>query len=358
MFPRLGRLPRRVVLTCVYVYCLLLIYRISDSKEHERKRLDNVKRSLKERAQLIQAECIAHPPPLTKTQRNAQNAATVDARLSTHYTNVHLKEALKDIIYLPKNNFSWCILPKVASTSWSKSLLELSGFTENDLLHSDKPLQVILRDTYKSVKIDNMNKTLGNSIKFLFVRHPFQRLVSAYRNKLEDSYMEADGQYFYNNYGRNIVAKYRVQEKKANEKKASSQNALEDFEPDPNEVEFHKEPTFVEYIDYLINTDVDLYDEHWKPIWLQCHVCDFGYDYVIKYENFEEEIGIFINTLKEKGQLPSTFALQWENKGGTSLNVTRQYLRQISDRKLWRLYEKYRHDFGYFGYTMEDYLNL
>ncbi|XP_064092574.1 carbohydrate sulfotransferase 11-like isoform X1 [Macrobrachium nipponense] len=358
MFPRLGRLPRRVVLTCVYVYCLLLIYRISDSKEYERKRLDSVKRSLRERAQLIKAECIAHPPPLTKSQKNAQVAAAVDARLSAHYTKTHLKLALNDILYLPRNNISWCIVPKVASTSWSKSLLELAGYTENDLLYRDKPLQTILRDTYRPVKIDNINKTLGNSVKFLFVRHPFQRLVSAYRNKLEDSYKEEDGQYFYNNYGRNMVAKFRVNEKKENQKALSSQNAQDDKDSDPTEAEFRREPTFVEYVDYLINTDVTSYDEHWKPIWLQCHVCDFDYDYIIKYENFEEEIGLFINILKGNGQLPSTFALQWENRGGTSANVTRQYLKQISDRKLWRLYEKYRHDFGYFGYTMEDYLNL
>ena len=84
-------------------------------KKVERQRLESVKRSLAERAQLIRAECVAHPPPLTRTQINAQEAAAVDARLSAHYTTQHLKQALKDILYMPKNNISWCIVPKVCN---------------------------------------------------------------------------------------------------------------------------------------------------------------------------------------------------------------------------------------------------
>lgn len=372
MFPRLMRhFPRRVILVCVYIYCLLLVHRFNDSREKERMKTESRKQELRNRALSIKAECIAHPLPLTKYQMNAQQAAPIDERLAAHYTKQHVKQALKDILYMPKNNMSWCIVPKVASTSWSKALLELEGYTENDLLHSDQPLQVLLRQTFRPVQIDHVNKTLGTSLKFLFARHPFQRVVSAYRNKLEDSYKEEDGAYFYNNYGRRIVEGFRVQEQKEKKlvKKVVAESGVKEnaVAEDPNEepplspeeeVVFKREPTFVEYVDYLINSDVLTYDEHWKPIWLQCHVCDFGYDYVIKYENFKEEIGLFINDLKERGSLPSNFFLQWENRGGTDANTTRQYLKQISDHKLWKLYDKYRHDFGYFGYTMEDYVNL
>lgn len=372
MFPRLmRRFPRRIIITCVYVYCLLLVHRLNDSKENERIQKEAMKERLRDRAQLIKTECIAHPPPLTKTQKNARDAAAVDVRLAAHYTKHHMKQALKDVLYLPKNNISWCIVPKVASTSWSKALLELGGFTENDLLHRDQPLQVLLRQTFRPVQLEYVNKTIGASLKFLFVRHPFQRIVSAYRNKLEDSYKEEDGAYFYNNYGRKIVEGFRVLEKKEKAKKievtGSGKQAVKvddghqeaNFvKADEEEVEFKREPSFLEYVDYLINTDVTAYDEHWKPIWLQCHVCDFNYDYIIKYENFEAEIGLFINILKDNGQLPQNFVLQWENKGGTDTNTTRQYLKQISDTKLWKLYDKYRHDFGYFGYAMEDYRNL
>ncbi|KAK7076550.1 hypothetical protein SK128_005823 [Halocaridina rubra] len=350
MFPRLiRRFPRRVIIACVYVYCLLLIHRLNDSRENQKAQKAALKQMIRERAQAIKAECVAHPPPLTKTQKNAHDAAAVDQGLAEHYNKQHWKQAVKDVLYLPKNNISWCIVPKVASTSWSKALLELAGYTENSLLHRDQPLQVLLRRAFRPVQTDRVEETIGNSVKFLFVRHPFQRLVSAYRNKLEDSYKEEDGAYFYNNYGRKMVEGFR--------KNTNNGKSITDIKTN-KEVEFKREPTFEEYVDYLTNMDVSAYDEHWKPIWLQCHVCDFKYDYIIKYENFEEEIGLFINILKENGNLPRTFALQWENRGGTDANKTREYLRQIGDKKLWKLYDKYRHDFGYFGYTMEDYVNL
>nr|XP_053635326.1 carbohydrate sulfotransferase 11-like [Cherax quadricarinatus] len=122
--------------------------------------------------------------------------------------------------------------------------------------------------------------------------------------------------------------------------------------------EFRKEPTFEEYVDYLLNTDVDSYDEHWKPISRLCHVCEFNFDYIIKYENFKEEINYFVEMLKESGRLPTKFHLQWKNRGGTDRETTTKYLSQVSQHKRWLLYEKYYEDFLYFGYTLEDHVRL
>lgn len=190
---------------------------------------------------------------------------------------------------------------------------------------------------------------MQTSLKFLFVRHPLERLVSAYRNKLEDCNIYSDGEHFYRTYGRSIVQRFRQR------KKSKSPGDARGGEDLGDSAEFRQEPTFEEFVDYLINTEVVDYDEHWKPMWLQCHVCDLEYDYIIKYESFQEENDYLLHLMKERKHLPEQFGVKWENKGGTDKATTLQYLSKISEHKLWLLYAKYQLDFKFFGYTMEGY---
>merc|ERR1712131_185892 len=51
--------------------------------------------------------------------------------------------------------------------------------------------------------------TQGNT--FIFVRHPFERILSAFRDKLEDPSVRGIkfNEYYYNKYGRRVVMYYR-----------------------------------------------------------------------------------------------------------------------------------------------------
>ena len=48
-----------------------------------------------------------------------------------------------------------------------------------------------------------------------------------------------------------------------------------------------KEPSFVEFVEYLIKTPVTKYDEHWKPQFLLCPPCHFKFDVIVKMETFD-----------------------------------------------------------------------
>ena len=55
--------------------------------------------------------------------------------------------------------------------------------------------------------LERNNKTESN---FIVVRHPFERLVSAYRDKLERSHADNyKTDFYYKKYGQKIVKKYR-----------------------------------------------------------------------------------------------------------------------------------------------------
>ena len=88
-------------------------------------------------------------------------------------------------------------------------------------------------------------KKFENTVSFVITRHPFTRIVSAYRNKFQiDTRIEEK---FIRKYSRKIGIAARGKWKKG--------------DPDPS---------FSDFVKYLIRTKVGQYDEHWQLISLRC----------------------------------------------------------------------------------------
>ena len=102
----------------------------------------------------------------------------------------------------------------------------------------------------------------GTSI--IFVRHPFERLLSAFRDKLEDPSVKGrrPNDYYYNKHGRKIVMHYR-------RKKVRGPN--------------WKYPRFAEFVDYVLGKDVRLDDEHWSPYYRDCTPCHINFTFIGQY---------------------------------------------------------------------------
>ena len=39
-------------------------------------------------------------------------------------------------------------------------------------------------------------------------------------------------------------------------------------------------PTFNQFVDYLLRTDVADFNDHWIPIWLHCRVCQMEFNVI------------------------------------------------------------------------------
>ena len=123
-------------------------------------------------------------------------------------------------------------MPKAASTSWLHAFLKLASVPDH-LIPEDNGmgLHAFLRDKYPLLS-KNLNKQfMTKSVKFVVVRHPFERIVSAYLDKLHSyarvrnqfllSYfqyrhlnvisqdLKYRGGYYYAMYGADIVNMYR-----------------------------------------------------------------------------------------------------------------------------------------------------
>lgn len=163
------------------------------------------------------------------------------------------------------------------------------------------------------------------------VRHPFERLLSAYRDKLEH---KKGRDYYYRRFGRHITYKYRKNKKKNTQ----------------------SEPLFVEFLEFIAKEKY--FDEHWIPYTEICLPCDIKYNYILKFETFEEESEFLLlqlglqDKLDFKRQKNSTFQI------ATTKSVIKNYYKNIPVTLLKKIYNIYEKDFKLFLYTPDEYYSL
>lgn len=241
-------------------------------------------------------------------------------------------------------NLMWCKVPKAASTSWLYAFLSLAHVPQSQIPEDNGlGLHAFLREKYPLLTKNLFKKLITQTIKFLVVRHPFERLMSAYVDKLESYSRDVDyrGGYYYAMYGHDIVASYR-----AKYKQKFPANPL--FEK--------KEPSFVEFVEYLIETPLDKYDEHWKPIFVLCPPCHFNFDIIVKMETFKRDTQFLLN---QRGLDSGLLTRKHSTKAGESDgDLKKRLFSQLSKKMVSALQDKYRIDLTMFEYDVEEYMQL
>ena len=220
----------------------------------------------------------------------------------------------KSLMYQEPWHLLYCWIHKVASTSWSKVFLQLAG------------LEVPLSRTHEATvkfspkKPGQLASAISTSLVFTIVRHPFERLVSAYRDKFELAKKYA---YVYSHYTPRIGV--------------------------------HGRPTFSQFVDYLLREEVSEYNDHWVPYWLHCHVCEMEYDVIGKMETLEEDMNFIAET---SGLASTNISLPWANRRGSGEQGSLDYFRKLDLDRTQRLYAIYRLDFEMFGYSVQPYFDI
>ncbi|XP_069938020.1 carbohydrate sulfotransferase 11-like [Cherax quadricarinatus] len=178
-----------------------------------------------------------------------------------------------------------------------------------------------------SVKMTRaLKRKLNTYIKFLIVRHPYQRLLSAYRDKLEGT-----GEEFYiKNYAYDIAKTYRQDGGDTNISKPG--NGL----------------TFSEFVSYVSDRPKDGFDEHWRPYTQLCFPCDIHYDVIGKYETLVKDSEYFLRLIGAPEDLHfPTFV-----PSNTSA-LLEAYMASLSQKQRESLRTIYRKDFQMFNYEEE-----
>lgn len=226
----------------------------------------------------------------------------------------------KHILVNDKYKFLYCYVPKVACSNWKRIIKVLDGTLENvdvKIKMDHKNDLVFLTD----LKPDEIKYRLQHYFKFIFVREPMERLLSAYKNKFGEI------EEYQKKYGVEIAKRYRK-----NPGKAKGDDI-----------------TFSEFIRYLLDEDVEKMNEHWMPVYNLCQPCAVHYDFIGSYERLHTDAHFVLQ------QIGAPF-VHFPERQAWYKPVTKQtlhyYLCSTQQELLSELLPKYILDFSLFAYSL------
>lgn len=193
-----------------------------------------------------------------------------------------------------KHNLMFCPMCKLASTYWTRFFKLIALQDKNKTIETpyDIPLS-IARPTAERLKITRgISGTLVNNYyKFMFVRDPYARILSAYVDKLF-----APNPTFWRGHCRGIIKVFRS--------------------PSKSRSTCGSDLTFEEYVRAIVQAhqkpfEIGRTDCHDSSFMGSCHPCEVQYDFIGKMENFTADSYFLyekfnftrtLNLLKTKGK--------------------------------------------------------
>jgi len=261
---------------------------------------------------------------------------------------------------VPQLKTLFCLINKVASTSLLGTFLKIAGhgvpvFTSGKrsphasakFLHPKKP--------------GDLETARQEYFKFLFVRHPLERLISAYEDKvvraahrslqsLRRAILNAHEDIFIRQ-----PATARFEEDRSREREI-----MKDYKRDlaayrAEVKQRNSVPTFQEFLDFALiegKLTGDSFDSHWTPYWKQCSPCHIQYDVVGKLDTAADDFKYVWSRLGilDSAPIPWIHSSQSQSRRTSLMDRIRAYLGPLRPDTVRSLREHFRPDFELFGY--------
>ena len=163
---------------------------------------------------------------------------------------------------------------------------------------------------------EEREQRLKTYFKFVFVREPLQRLLSAYKDKLI---------------------------KTPRYSRALRKVIVQAFRPQDFEAEGENYVSFSEFIRYFSSNITR--NQHWRQYEKLCHPCLINYDFIGHFETLEDDAPLLLKMagIDERVTFPPIHK-------STGSSEALEYYSQVPPRYITQLGELYRSDFEMFGY--------
>ena len=119
-------------------------------------------------------------PIIEILQRQATRKKHLNNFCQTHSYKIPVADDLKFILVDDKNKFMYCTIPKVGTTTWKNVFGNLRRLKENSF---ENIHQWDLWHRLSAYSEKGRRKRINTYFKFVFVREPFIRLISAFKDK-------------------------------------------------------------------------------------------------------------------------------------------------------------------------------
>ena len=230
------------------------------------------------------------------------------------------RRQLGQLLFDNDNKYIYCAVPKSASTPMKRTLLNLRNDSEK--FKNRNPHGPSLWKHLSEYNESENSKRLQTHFKFLFVREPFHRLLSAYLDKFF-----GNNRLYTNGFRQMIVKTYRPED-------------VEEVSTESNNV------TFTEFLRFIV-TSSNFYarDDHWRQYEHLCFPCFFKFDFIGHFETLADDINY---VLKKAGFNKNVTFPPFHSSRVSSTFLT--YYSQVPQEIIFRLGEAFRNDFEMFGY--------
>ncbi|XP_037362601.1 carbohydrate sulfotransferase 12 [Talpa occidentalis] len=252
---------------------------------------------------------------------------------------------LNHLIVDDRHGVIYCYVPKVACTNWKRVMIVLSESLLDQGVPYRDPLDIPREYVHNSSTHLTFNKfwrrygkfsrhlmkiKLKKYTKFLFVRDPFVRLISAFRSKFE-----LENEEFYRKFAVPMLQMY------------SNHTSL----PASVSEAFSAglKVSFSNFIQYLLDPHTEKlgpFNEHWRQVHRLCHPCQIDYDFVGKLETLDQDAAQLLRLLKVDKNLH--FPPSYRNR--TASSWEEDWFAKIPLAWRQQLYKLYEADFVLFGY--------
>ena len=250
-----------------------------------------------------------------------------DTRKSWDSLSVTEKQILAGhILVNDEHKFLFCSVPKAACANWKRVITVLDGKAaeSNAIQKVNHTSFTFLRDLPPLV----VKQKLKEYFKFMFVREPLLRLLSAYKDKFYLNHTSA----FHERYGINIIKQLR-------------ENASANSKGDDVSIE--------EFLQYVTESRAEDMNEHWMPFYELCQPCAVSYDFIGSFENLESDATQVLKELNVNEQVSFPRQQKYYQPGGNGYSESEKF-GNVSPDVLRAVLRKYRLDYKMFSYQMPD----
>ena len=266
-----------------------------------------------------------------------------------------INEKIEEMIITTEmtHQLAYCHVPKVASSLWMVAFAEMNSMdkTQTESLLKRNALHGAIMTNFSFPLQDDEKEieTFNNSdlYKFVFIRHPFERLVSAFHDKFK---VKKQGDIMVPFLRHEIIKNMFHQLKKP-----KSKNSFNLFN-----FSFENFINFVlEEASYNVISEPS---KHWWPYSDLCKLCKVKYDFIGSLETLKEDSLCMLSNFKEYEllqKMKDRLKMKINAEGKHTREMTMEYFANLSKETISKLYELYKVDFVLGNYEFpQAYINI
>lgn len=203
------------------------------------------------------------------------------------------------------------------------------GATDREMhVHDEDYLETLGLRYLSRYDVNSVEHRLKHYFKFMVVRHPLERLLSAYRDKFTS--VTDHNVHFHLKYGRRIVRKFR-------------------HKPSRKSLKYGHDVTFREFVQYIVSErGSEDFNPHWRPFTQLCYPAHIHYDFTGKFETLNKDMRFVLHRM-DPAACPLHFPELLHKP--TSHHYVHEYFANISASDMTKLYTIYKNDFLLYGYA-------